>query len=76
LKKIRVKRVDFGAEEWVDLKLSMDSSFVPRNVTPPLNDDERELGFRVFHLSVAETRTVGPTPGIVDAVALSPTPGK
>jgi hypothetical protein len=72
LNKIRVKAADLGAEEWVDLRLSMGESFVPRNLTPPLNDDARELGFRVFHLYVAEARTVGPAPGIVDAIALAP----
>jgi hypothetical protein len=76
LKKIRVKAADLGAEEWVDLRLSMSESFVPRNLTPPLNDDYRELGFNVFHLYVAEARTVGPAPGIVDAVALTPTRGR
>lgn len=73
LKKIRVKAADLGAEEWVDLRLSMSESFVPKNLTPPLNDDYRELGFNVYHLYVAEARAAGPAPDIVDAVALSPT---
>jgi hypothetical protein len=73
LKKIRVKAADLGAVEWVDLRLSMSESFVPRHLTPPLSDDDRELGFSVYHLYVAEAETVGPAPGIVDAVALPPT---
>ena len=74
LKKIRVKAADLGTEEWVDLRLSMNESFVPKNLTPPLNDDDRELGFNVHHLYVADGATVGPAPGIVDAVALAPAP--
>jgi hypothetical protein len=76
LKKIRVKAADLGAGEWVDLRLSMNESFVPKNLTPPLNDDSRELGFRVFHLYVAEARTVGLASDVVDAVGLSPTRGR
>jgi hypothetical protein len=78
LKKVRVKAADLGTDEWVDLRLSMNQSFVPKNLNPPLNDDDRELGFDVYHLYVADAETVGPAEGIEDAVPLgpaAPTPG-
>ena len=50
----------------------MNQSFIPKNLTPPLNNDDRELGFNVYHLYVAEADQVGPAEGIADAVALSP----
>ena len=72
MKKIRVKAADLGTDEWVDLRLSMNESFVPKNLNPPLNNDDRELGFNVYHLTVADAGLVGPAEGIVDAVALAP----
>jgi hypothetical protein len=72
LKKIRVKAQDLGDGEWTDLRLSMNESFFPNKLTPPLNDDERELGFNVYHLFVVDTGQAGPVEGVVDAVALSP----
>ena len=72
LKKIRVKAADLGTDEWVDLRLSMNQSFVPKNLTPPLNDDDRELGFNVYHLYVVDAEQAGSSEGITDAVALAP----
>lgn len=69
LKKIRVKAGDLGSDEWVDLKLSLNQSFVPKlkgvNAT-----DERELGVLVYHLYVGEADSVGNVPGVVDAAPL------
>ncbi len=72
LKKIRVKAADLGSEEWVDLHLSMNQSFVPKNLNPPMNDDDRELGLDVYHLYVAEADQMGQPPDVVDAVPLGP----
>jgi hypothetical protein len=72
LKKVRVKAADLGDQEWVDLRLSMNESFVPKNLNPPLNNDDRELGFNVYHLYVADAEASGDVPGVVDAVPLAP----
>lgn len=72
LEKIRVKAADLGGEEWVDLRLSMNESFIPKNLDPPLNNDDRELGFNVYHLYVASAAQAGEVPGVVDAVELAP----
>jgi hypothetical protein len=72
LKKVRVKAADLGTDEWVDLRLSTSESFVPKNLNPPLNNDDRELGFNVYHLYVADAEQAGPVEGVVDAVALAP----
>ncbi len=72
LKKIRVKAADLGSDEWVDLRLSMNQSFVPKNLNPPLNNDDRELGFDVYHLYVAEADLAGRPEGVVDATPLAP----
>jgi hypothetical protein len=72
LKKIRVPAADLGTDEWVDLRLSMNESFVPKDLNPPLNNDDRELGFNVYHLYVADADQVGAAEGIEDAVALGP----
>ncbi len=74
LRKIRVKAADLGDGEWVDLRLSMSESFVPKNLEPPLNNDDRELGFNVYHLYVADAGQAGPVEGVTDAVALEPAP--
>jgi hypothetical protein len=71
LKKIRVKAADLGTDEWVDLRLSMNQSFVPKDLNPPLNNDDREQGFNVYHLYVAEADQVGSPPNVVDAVPLT-----
>lgn len=67
LKKIRVKGQDLGQDEWVDLRLSLNQSFVPKALG--LNQDERELGLLVYHLYVGEAEKLGqlPSEGIVDA---------
>jgi hypothetical protein len=78
LRKIRVKAEDLGAEDWVDLRLSLNQSFVPKNLTPPQNDD-RELGLMVSHLFVAEAGKLGTLPegNVVDAVPMAlPAPAK
>jgi hypothetical protein len=72
LKKIHVKATDLGNDEWVDLRLSMNQSFVPKNLNPPLNNDERELGFDVYHLYVADAAQAGSPEGVQEAVALGP----
>jgi hypothetical protein len=72
LKKIRVKAADLGTEDWVDLRFSMNQSFVPKDLK--MNTDDRELGFKVYHLFVGEASKL---PGvqedqIVDAAPLAP----
>jgi hypothetical protein len=74
LKKIRVSAEDLGDEEWVDLRLSMSESFIPSQLDPPLNPDDRELGINVYNLYVADAETVGSAEGVVDAVPLGPAP--
>jgi len=80
LKKIKVKAEDLGADEWVDLRLTMNQSFIPKLLTPPLNNDDRELGLLIYHLWVGEADKVGAVEGIVDATPLVPAsvaaPGK
>jgi hypothetical protein len=73
LKRIRVKAADLGNEEWVDLRLSMNQSFVPKLLTPPLNSDDRELGLLVYHLHVAEADKLGDLAGR-DVVVAAPLP--
>jgi hypothetical protein len=72
LKKIRVSAKDLGDEEWVDLRLSVDQSFVPRQLDPPLNNDDRELGFNVYHLHVVAAELAGSPEGVEEAVPLAP----
>jgi hypothetical protein len=72
LKKVKVAAADLGDEEWTDLRLAMNESFVPKNLNPPLNNDDRELGFNVYHLFVVEAEQAGSVDGVVDAVALAP----
>jgi hypothetical protein len=71
LKKVKVKAADLGDEEWTDLRLTMNESFVPKNLNPPLNNDDRELGFNVYHLFVVSAEQAGKVDGVVDAVAVS-----
>jgi hypothetical protein len=56
----------------------MNGSFVPKLLTPPMNQDDRELGLLVYHLYVGEEDKLGTPPpqSIVDAgvVSLSPAP--
>jgi hypothetical protein len=68
LKKIRLGKDVLGTEEWVDLKLSMSDSFVPKDVG--LNQDDRELGLLVYHLYVGEESELGDDLGeVIDAGA-------
>jgi hypothetical protein len=71
LKKVRFKAADLGAEEWVDLRLAMNQSFVPKLLTPPLNQDDRELGLLVYHLYVGEADKLGELQQLVDAGAVT-----
>jgi hypothetical protein len=75
LKKIRVKAADLGSDEWVDLRLSMNQSFVPRLKGVNTTDD-RELGLMVYHLYVGEADKLGSVPDVVDAVPISMPAGK
>jgi len=70
LKKVRVKAADLGTEDWVDLRLSMNQSFVPK-LKGVNNTDDRELGVMVYHLYVAEADKVGQVPSVVDATAVT-----
>jgi hypothetical protein len=84
LKKVRVKAADLGPDEWVDLRLSMSESFVPKLKGVNTHDD-RELGLMVYHLYVAEADKLGTLKDVVDAgpvtvgpmtaSAASPAPG-
>jgi hypothetical protein len=76
LKRIRVKAADLGVQEWVDLRLAMNESFVPKLLTPPLNNDDRELGLLVYHLHVAEADRIGDLAGreVVDAAPVAAAP--
>lgn len=67
LKRIKFTKEDLGEGEWVDLRLTMSQSFVPKALG--LNDDDRELGLLVYHLYVAEADKVGelPADGVVAA---------
>jgi hypothetical protein len=70
LKKIRFTAEQLGTGEWVDLKLAMNQSFVPK--TLGLNTDERELGLLVYHLNVQEADKLGTVPALVDAQTVAP----
>ena len=65
-RKVRLKAADLGQEEWVDLRLSMNQSFVPKLKGINTNDD-RELGLLVYHLYVAEADKLGSPKDVVDA---------
>jgi hypothetical protein len=71
LKKIRFKADVLGQDEYVDLRLSMSESFVPK--AKGLNQDERELALLVYHLFVGEAERLGSLPNdtVVDAAALA-----
>jgi hypothetical protein len=58
LKRILFRKSDLGDADWVDLKLSMNQSFVPKELG--LNDDDRELGLLVYkQLYVGEADQLG-----------------
>ena len=71
LKKVRVKAADLGNEEWVDLRLAMNQSFVPK-VKGVNTHDDRELGLLVYHLYVSEADKLGAPPNLVDAGPVTP----
>jgi hypothetical protein len=73
LKKVRVKAADLGTEEWVDLRLAMNQSFVPK-LKGVNTHDERELGIMVYHLYVGEADALGTVPQVVDAGPVSAPP--
>ncbi len=71
LLKIRVKGDDLGTEEYVDIKLRMNASFVPKLMSPPQSNDDRVLGLRIANdVSVIEADKIGPVEGVVDAQPL------
>jgi hypothetical protein len=75
LKKIRFAKADLGDSEWVDLRLTMNESFVPKALG--INEDERELGLLVYHLYLGEADKLGKIPeeGVVAAGPVTvPTP--
>jgi len=72
LKKIKVKAADLGTDDWVDLRLAMNDSFVPKQLVPPLNNDDRELGLLVYHLYVGEADQLGSPTDVVDAAPIAP----
>jgi hypothetical protein len=60
LKRILFKGEDLGDEDWVDLRLAMNQSFVPKEVG--LNQDDRELGVMVYknlYVALAEELDLG-----------------
>ncbi len=57
LEKIHVKGESLGTDEWVDLRLTMSESFVPKILG--FNNDDRELGLLVYHVYVAEADKLG-----------------
>jgi hypothetical protein len=65
LKKIHFKADDLGTDDWVDLRLTMNQSFIPK--TLGMNQDSRELGLLVYHLYVGEAATLGSVDGVVEA---------
>ena len=71
LKKIRFTAQQLGQDEWVDLKLAMNQSFVPK--AKNINQDDRELGLLVYHLYVGEADKLGPVPPttVVDAAPVA-----
>ncbi|HJS59495.1 MAG TPA: hypothetical protein VKA01_15430, partial [Vicinamibacteria bacterium] len=76
LKKVRIKAEDLGTEDWVDLRLTMNQAFVPKQL-PELfkgSSDDRELGLLVYHLFVGEADKLGEIPAdtVVEAAALEP----
>ena len=56
----------------MDLRLTMNESFIPNQLDPPLNNDDRELGLNVYHLYVGDADAFGSAEGIVDAEPLGP----
>lgn len=65
LKKVRFKAQDLGKDDYVDVHLTMNQSFVPKSLG--MNDDVRDLALTVYHLFVGEADTLGDVDGVVDA---------
>jgi hypothetical protein len=65
LKKVRFTAADLGDGDWVDLRLVMNQSFVPKALG--LNTDDRELGLLVYHLYVGQADQLGAIDGVVEA---------
>jgi hypothetical protein len=65
-RKVRIKAQDLGQDEWVDLRLSMNQSFVPK-LKGVNSTDDRELGLLVYHIYVAEADKLGSPRDVVDA---------
>jgi hypothetical protein len=51
IRKVGIKAAQFGADDMVDVRISVDKTFVPALKIPD-NRDARELGVRVFHAFV------------------------
>jgi hypothetical protein len=68
LKRIKVKAEHLGSDEWTDLRLSLNESFVPKALG--INQDERELGVLVYHLFIAEADKLGEIEGVEEAVPM------
>ncbi|MBN2370623.1 MAG: hypothetical protein JXO72_09050 [Vicinamibacteria bacterium] len=70
MKKIRFNAEHLGSEEWVDLTLALDQSFIPKDLG--INEDERELGLNVYHRFIVEASEVGELPAddVLDAAPL------
>ena len=66
MRKVRIKAADLGQQEWVDLRLAVNQSFVPKLKGVNTHDD-RELGVLVYHLYVAEADKLGTPKDVVDA---------
>jgi hypothetical protein len=56
LRKIPISAEDWGTRETVELRLSVDKSYVPLKLVPPVNDP-RELGIRVFRAVVVPVQS-------------------
>ena len=52
IRKIAVAASQFGGNDMVDLRLTVDPTFVPAQVPAAGSADQRELGIRVFHAFV------------------------
>ena len=72
-KKIRFKAEDLGAEDTVELRLSMDQTIVPKTLGISPTDD-RELGVRVYDVFVGVEDELGQVPNVVDATPVAPVP--
>jgi hypothetical protein len=52
LRKAPITRPQFGGTDMVDLKLTVDKTFIPSTLPAAASNDPRELGVRVFHAFV------------------------